>query len=240
MRRALALLLAPLLLAGCESSQDKSARLARSAVAQKHEKGVVVTTQSPDVKVLKTALVEDRYGTAAAVQLRFSGHKPQAAMPISFELRDGAGKKAYGNDLPGLAASLTHVPLLRPGERVWWVDDQLQVKGAERVEARVGRPTTTAPSKPPELVPTGLKLESDSSGFFTHGKLRNRSDVEQTQLTIYAVAQRGDKVVAAGRAGIERLRARAAAPFRIFWIGEPKGATLHIFAPPTVLSKEGK
>ncbi len=240
MRRALALLVASLLLAGCESSQDKSARLARSAVAQKHEKGVEVTSQSPDVKVLKTAVVEDQYGTAAAVQLRFNGHNPQAAMPISFELRDGAGKKAYGNDLPGLAASLTHVPLLRPGERVWWVDDQLQVKGAERVEARVGRATTTAPSKPPELVPTGLKLESDSSGFYTHGKLRNRSDVEQTQLTIYAVAQRGDKVVAAGRAGIERLRARAAAPFRIFWIGEPKGATLHIFAPPTGLSKEGK
>jgi hypothetical protein len=239
-RRALALLLAPLLLAGCESSQEKSARLARSAVAQRHEKGVVVTTQSPDVKVLKTALVEDRYGTAAAVQLRFSGQKPQAAMPISFELRDGAGKKAYGNDLPGLAASLTHVPLLRPGDQVWWVDDQLQVKGAKRIAARVGRSTTPAPSKPPELVPIELRLESDSSGFFTHGKLRNRSDVEQTQVTIYAVAQRGGKIVAAGRAGIERVKARTAAPFRIFWIGEPKGATLHIFAPPTVLSKEGK
>ncbi len=126
------LALATLLLAGCESSQDKSARLAKSAVAGKHEKGIVVTASSPDVKVLKTAVVEDQYGAAAAVQLGFSGKKPQAAMPISFELRDAAGKKAYANDLPGLAAS----------------------------------------------------------------------------------------------------------PFRIFWIGNPKGAQLRIFAPPTVLTKE--
>jgi hypothetical protein len=235
----LALAFALVVLAGCESSQDRSARLARSAVTQKHEKGIVVTARSPDVEVLKTALVEDRYGTAAAVQLRFTGSRAQAALPISFELRDGAGKKAYGNDLPGLAASLTHVPLLRPRERVWWVDDQLQVKGAKRVEARVGRPTFAAPKGAPELTPTGLRLEQDSSGAFTAGKLRNRSDIEQHQVTIYAVAERGGRVVAAGRAGIERVKARASAPFRIFWIGDPKGAALRIFAPPTVLSKEG-
>jgi hypothetical protein len=240
MRRTLVLLLAPLLLAGCESSQEKSARLARSAVATKHEKGVVVTRRSPDVSVLRATVVEDRYGTAAAVQLRFTGRQPQAAMPISFELRDASGKKAYGNDLPGLASSLTHVPLLRPGEQVWWVDDQLQVKGARKVEARVGPSTASAPAAPPELVPVGLRLESDSSGAYTAGKLRNRSEVEQHQLTIYAVAERGGRVVAAGRAGIERLKARAAAPFRIFWIGNPKGAAVRIFAPPTVLSKEGK
>jgi hypothetical protein len=238
--RPLALACVLVLLAGCESSQDRSARLARSAVTQKHEKGVVVTARSPDVAVLKTALVEDRYGTAAAVQLRFTGSRAQAAMPISFELRDGAGRKAYRNDLPGLAASLTHVPLLRPGERVWWVDDQVQVKGAKRVEARVGRPTAKVPAgAAPRLVPTALRLERDSSGAFTYGKLRNRSDIEQHQVTIYAVAERGGRVVAAGRAGIERLKARAAAPFRIFWIGDPKGAELRIFAPPTVLSKEG-
>jgi hypothetical protein len=199
-----------------------------------------VTARSPDVHVLKTAVVEDRYGTAAAVQLRFSGTRAQAALPLSFEVRDGAGKKAYANDLPGLAASLTHVPLLRPGERVWWVDDQLQVKGAKRVDARVGRSTAKAPAgAPPELVPTALRLESDSSGAFTAGKLRNRSDIEQHQVTIYAVAERGGRVVAAGRAGIERVKARALAPFRIFWIGDPKGAKLQIFAPPTELSKEG-
>ena len=236
----LALALAPLSLAACESSQDRSARLARSAVAQRHEKGVVVTTRSPDVAVLKTAIVEDRFGTAAAVELRFTGSRPQAGLPISFELRDGAGKKAYANDLPGLAASLTHVALLRPGERVWWVDDQVQVKGAKRVAARVGHATARAPRTAPELVPTGLALEHDSSGAFTHGKLRNRSDVEQRQLTVYGVAERGGRVVAAGRAGIERLKAHAAAPFRIFWIGDPKGAKLRIFAPPTVLAKEGK
>jgi hypothetical protein len=239
-RRLLTLALAPLLLAGCESSQDKSARLAKSAGTQRREKGVVVTTRNPDVAVLRTAVVEDRYGTAAAVQLRLKASRAQAAMPISFELRDGAGRKAYSNDLPGLAPSLTHVPLLQPGKPVWWVDDQVQVKGGRRVAARVGQTTAPAPGHAPELVPAQMHLEHDSSGAFTHGILRNPSGVEQHQLTVYAVAERGGRVVAAGRAGIERLKARATAPFRIFWIGDPTGARLSLFAPPTEFTPEAK
>ena len=239
-RVRVALALVPLALAGCESSQDKSARLAKTAGKLRHEKGVVVTARNPDVAVLRTAVIEDGYGTAAAVQLRLKAGRPQAAMPISFELRDGAGKRAYANDLPGLAPSLTHVPLLRPGPPVWWVDDQVQVKGARRVAARVGKATAPAPADAPQLAAAHLRLEHDTSGAFTHGMLRNRSAVEQRQLTIYAVAQRGGRVVAAGRAGIERLKARATAPFRIFWIGEPKGAKISIFAPPTVLTPEAK
>ena len=240
-RGPLALLaLAPLLLCACESSQDRSARLANLAGTQKREKGVRVTSSSPDVAVLQTAIVEDRYGTAAAVKLRLNASRPQAALPISFELRNGAGKRAYANDAPGLAASLTHVPLLRPGGPVWWVDDQVQVKGAKRVRVRVGRATATVPSGAPELVPTQLRSESDSSGTFTHGTLRNASQIEQRQVIVFGVAERGGRVVAAGRAGIERIKARDSAPFRIFWIGDPKGARLHIYAPASVLSKEDK
>jgi hypothetical protein len=56
---------------------------------------------------------------------------------------------------------------------------------------------------------------------------------------VYAVAEQGGKIVAAGRAGIDRLKAHGSKPFKVFWIGDPKGATVHVFAPPTVL-EEGR
>ncbi len=236
----LALSLAPLLLAACESSQDKSARLAKSAGTRALEKGVVVTARNPDVEVLKTAVIEDRYGTAAAVQLHMKSSRVQVGLPLSFQVLDKAGRRAYANDLPGLATSLTHVPLLRPGERVWWVDDQVGAKGARLLDARVGRASAAAPANAPRLVPTAMALHQDTSGAFTSGRLRNLSAIEQRQVTVFAVAERGGRVVAAGRAGIERLKARKSALFKVFWIGDPKGAKLRIFAPPTVLSKEAK
>jgi hypothetical protein len=94
------------------------------------------------------------------------------------------------------------------------------------------------PGKVPKLVPSGLALEPDPSGAFTRGTLRNESGVEQRKLMVYAVAERGGKVVAAGRAGIERLKARGSATFKVFWIGDPKGAKVHVFAPPTVLEED--
>ena len=78
MRRLLVLALLPLVLAGCESSQDKSARLAKLAKSARKEKGIVVRRRNPDVQVLRTAVVHDANGTAAAVELRMRGKKPQA------------------------------------------------------------------------------------------------------------------------------------------------------------------
>jgi len=54
---------------------------------------------------------------------------------------------------------------------------------------------------------------------------------------ISCVARRGGRVVAAGRAIVDRLGAKGTKPqlFRIFFIGNPKGAKLTLFAPPTVL-----
>ena len=69
---------AALALAGCESSQETSARLAKLARGARHEQGIVVKTANPDVKVLRTAVVHDQYGTAAAVELRLRGKRPQA------------------------------------------------------------------------------------------------------------------------------------------------------------------
>jgi hypothetical protein len=229
------LALAALALAGCESSQAKSARLAKLAKGGKKETGVVVKHANPDVEVVGKRLVRDRYGAAAVVQLR--SKRTQADLPIALAVAD------YRNDLPGLEHSLTHVPLVPAGETALWVDDQVKASGAAGVGAgvgvKVGTSTARVPGRLPKLVATGLVLEPDPSGAFTRGRLRNDSAVEQRNVMVYAVAQRGGKVVAAGRAGIERLKAHGSATFKVFWIGDPKGAKVQVFAPPTVL-QEGK
>jgi hypothetical protein len=235
-RRLLVLALLPLALAGCESSQDKSARLAKLAKSARKEKGIVVRKRNPDVQVLRTAVVHDANGTAAAVELRLRSKAPQAQLPLSLVV---SGRRGYRNDVPGLAPSLTHVALLRPGARVWWVNDQVLAEAPEKAVAKVGEASAKAKGAAPELVPKSLKLDRDSSGAFTSGRLKNRSEVEQRNVTVFAVAERGGKVVAAGRAGIERLKAGATARFKVFWIGDPAGARVSVFAPPTVLEETG-
>jgi hypothetical protein len=227
--RVAVLALIALALAGCESSQAKSARLAKSATGATKESGIVVKAANPAVKVVATSVVRDGYGAAAVVELR--SPRTQADLPLVLAVSD------YRNDTPGLEHSLTHVPLVRAGEATFWVNDQVKTGG--EVKVTVGTSKVAVPARLPKLVATGLALEDDPSGAFTRGTLRNDSGVEQRNLMVYAVAERAGKVVAAGRAGIERLKAHAKATFKVFWIGDPKGAKVRVLAPPTVL-QEGK
>ena len=67
------------------------------------------------------------------------------------------------------------------------------------------------------------------------GTVRNRSTVTQQDLVVYAVARRGGKIVAAGRAVLPEVAAGASVPFQAFLVGEPSGARLEASAPPTTL-----
>ncbi len=80
----------------------------------------------------------------------------------------------------------------------------------------------------------GAHLAEDPSGSLdAEGTIVNRSSTEQDELVIYAVARRGGRVVAAGRAVLASLRASASLPFQMFFVGDPKGAKLALSAPPT-------
>jgi hypothetical protein len=227
-------------LPGCASTQEKSARLARAARDRPREHGVKVTKANPDVKVLATHVVHDRYGTAAVVELRSLAAKAQAALPVSIVVTGAGGRKEFANDAAGLAPTLTHVSLLAPRAHVFWVNDQVIADSPRGVDARVGAPTTRVPVHAPRVVVTGrLRLEHDPDGAYTRGRVANDSAVAQRQLVLYAVAQRGGKVVAAGRAGIERLPSHKTREFKVFWIGNPAGAKVSVFAPPTVLEEDG-
>jgi hypothetical protein len=231
--------IAMLAAAGCSSTQEKSAKLARAAKNRPAEHGIVVTKANPDVKILSTHVVHDQYGTAAVVEVKSRARKPQGDLPISIVVTGAGGKREFANDGAGLDKTLNHVPLLQPGERAFWVNDQVLSNAPKAVEAKVGPPATPVRGAPPKLVAGKLTLEQDPDGAYTQGRLSNASTVAQRRLVVYAVARKGGKVIAAGRAGIESLPAHKSRVFKVFWIGDPAGAQVSVFAPPTVLEEDG-
>ena len=52
---------------------------------------------------------------------------------------------------------------------------------------------------------------------------------------IFAVGTKGGRIVAAGRGQIRRVKPGKRARYQIFFIGNPKGASLALSAPPTTL-----
>lgn len=226
-------------LAGCQSTQDKSAELARSAKGLARETGLRIGRANNDVAIGSRVVVQDRTGAAAVVELRNSGRAPQAAVPVQVTVRNARGRALYSNTTPGLDASLVSVPVLEPGRRVVWVDNQIAVSGrAAKLDVRVGVARGRAPGRVPRIRVSGLRLGRDSDGVFVRGVARNASRVVQRRLAVYCVARKGGRIVAAGRATIDRLPAGPSAKptrFTLFLIGNPAGARLEAIAPATVL-----
>lgn len=229
---ALGLAAAAALAAGCQSTQSKSAELAEQGVGASKEQGLQIDRESRDVEVTHATLLEDPNGAAAVVELRNTGKRTLVDVPIAIDVRKG-GKTVFANDAPGLEPSLTGVPVLKPGESIAWVHDQVFAPGP-KLETKVGATDEPAPAKLPEVEVGAPRVGGDStSGVAVEGKVTNRSDLLQRKLVIYAVARKDGKVVAAGRGQVERLKPHAAAGYQIFFIGNPEGARIELAAPPT-------
>jgi hypothetical protein len=230
---ALGLAGAAALVAGCQSTQSKSAELAEQGGGVSKEQGLAIDKQSRDVKVTSTAVVNDPNGTAAIVELKNTSKKTLVNVPIAIDVRKG-GKSVFANDAPGLEPSLVSVAALKPGESLTWVNDQVFAPGP-KVAVKVGATDERPPAKLPEVDVGAPRVGGDpTSGFAIEGKVTNRSDLLQRKLVLYAVARKGGKVVAAGRGQVERLKPHAAAGYQIFFIGNPEGARVELAAPPTI------
>ena len=227
-----------MLAAGCESTQEKSAKLAAQAKGlAKPEAGLTVTEESKVVKVGATAVLQDANGAAAVIELRNGGTKPLAAVPVAIDVLGAGGQSLFKNDLGGTEASLVAAAVLRPSERMYWVHDQVVVsEKPASVNAAVGADAKPVGGPVPEIAISGVKLEEDeTSGTAAVGTLENRSRIEQRALVIYAVARKGERIVAAGRGQVPRLKPGAKAPFTVFFIGDARDGELTLAAPPTVL-----
>ena len=244
MRRiGVVLVLATLTLAtvGCESSQEKSAQLEKVAKVERARhptqasRGLSITQTSREVQVVATQVLSSPEGTAAVVTLRNTSPHALRNVPIAITVKNAAGGTLYQNNAPGLEAGLTSVPLVAPGAQATWVDDQVQVTGTPTsVSALVGE-APQAPANVPKVSVAGVHSTEEGGSAGAAGTVANDSTVAQQGLVVYAVARRGRRIVAAGRAVLSEVAAHRSSAFQVLFIGSAAGAKLEVSAPPSTL-----
>ena len=228
-------LLAP---TACESTQAKSAELKAHGGKAFKQEGLDVKQRNGDIDVVAKQVIHDANGTAVVVVMRSRAAQPLEGVPVEIEVLGKGGKSLFKNDQPGVDKALVGPSVLPPGRDFGWVHDQV-VTSAPAVSVKVTPGAGKGPvtGQLPKIELSAPKLHGDpTSGIEATGTVTNASDIEQADLVLYCVARRGDRIVAAGRGGIPRLKARQKRGYHIFFIGDPRGAKLSVEAPPTVLT----
>lgn len=238
---SLALAGVALVVTGCESTQDKSAKIAAELGPVKQEKGLKITQQSKDVEVVSSTLLSDQNGSAAVVRLRNKSNQDLVGVPIAIDVLDAKGKSVYRNDIPGIEPALAAVPFIPAGGETEWVHDQILATGKPaKVEVKVGEGGEPFSGEQPKVGVSEPKIEGDPySGLLAGGNVENESGEDLERLLLYAVASKGGKIVAAGRGAIEPFKAKPKPlPYNIYFIGDPSGAEVKVSQFPTLPGHE--
>lgn len=238
--RAGALVLVALILTGCETTAEKSAKLERQALRAaahaQHVTGLTITRPSSVIRVLGSTVLHSSEGTAVAVTLENRSSGTVADIPIAVTVRDADGATDYSNNSPGLVHSLVSAPLIAPRGQLTWIDDQVTgTQLSPSATAKVGEGTAVKGAPPVIAVEGAHIFEEPGSGFGAKGTVVNHSTVAQAELVVYATARRGARILAAGRAVLSQVPAGASIPFQLFFIGDPRGAQLQVSAPPSTV-----
>jgi len=221
----------------CESTEQESAKLAgedRQTLPSEAKLNLGAVNHS--VRVSDVTLLSSAGRTAVAVRLTGTSTDAQVNVPLRVSVTGAGGTELYSNDTGGLEPSLQRIALLAPGRAEWWVDDQVLItKPASAAHLSVGTGTAARPGPIPALSTSGVELSQQNGLTVINGELVNHSSRTQDKIPVFAVAVRAGKVVAAGRAIVETLPGGSAAPapFEIFMVGNPAGATVELTAVPT-------
>jgi len=219
---------------GCQTTAQHSAELEKQA---KHTKlalrGVSVRRENPSVKVLQSTVVHSGEGAAVVVTLRNTSSDALENAPIEITVRDAKGGVLFENNQPGEDPSLTKVSLLAPGAQTLWVDDQVQASGVPAGASALVGEATRASASVPQMSVSATNMSGEGGEAGAAGTVANRSKVVQQHLVVYAVARKGGRIVAAGRAVLPEVSPGASAPFQVYFVGDPSGAQIEASAPPT-------
>ncbi len=164
------------------------------------------------------------------VALRNTGTHVLENAPIEITVRDAHGSVVFQNNASGEQPSLTTVSLLEPGQEAIWVDDQVQATGTPTSASAVVGEAKQTTGNIPQLSVAGTHPSTEAT---LSGTVANRSQVAQQNLVVFAVARRGSKIVAAGRAVLPEVSAGTNASFQIYFVGSLGGAQIQTSAPAT-------
>ena len=226
-----------LLLSGCESTQSRSETLEAQGVDLAQAKTVDLGALNRKIEVVEKVVLSDENGSAVAVVMKNKSDEGLSDAPIGINVKGANGKSVYRNDMAGMETSLIQVPIMRPDSEVYWVNDQVIATAEPKsVEVKVGE-AAPLPADLPEIEVSEPELVNDpTSGIEATGTASNKSDIEQVDLVLYAIARKNGKIVAAGRGQIPRLKVGGKTEiFHIFFIGNPTGAEVTVIAPPVNL-----
>jgi hypothetical protein len=225
-------------LAGCVSTQTKNARLViENERAIDSQAAVHVTRRNPQVAVTGVHLVRVSDGAAVTVSLRNLAAHPLSDLPISVGIGGRRGARYYLNRRANLDYVDTHISALGAGATTTWV---LLLRHSKfprgRLFADVGfahTPTSTPDAALPSIEVAMVGAQTPGSLEIT---LENRSSVPQSRLPVYAVAIRAGRYVGAGEATIAQLSGSAHRTLRLRLLGTSTGATVQLFAAPTIFN----
>jgi hypothetical protein len=235
---ALAAAAVAIALAGCESTEQESAKIAKRLG---HETADATVTQiggaNAAVRVDEAQVVHSSSGTAAALELTNTSAAAQADVPIVITVKDASGATVYSNDTVGDSSPSGELALLPAHATVWWVDGSVLASGgtAASVTAQIGKPAVPTPAQSPLLSAGKLSSGSNFVGPFIQGTALNASSSAQSNVTVYVVAVAGGRVVAAGQGLVPSLAAHGSAAFQVNVTGSAKGATPQATVAPAHL-----
>jgi hypothetical protein len=222
-------------LAGCVSTQTKNARLViKNERIVASENSVHVTRINPQMSVTHVGIIDGKRGRVVIVTLQNLAAHPVSDLPISVGIAGRGGRRTYLNRRAAIGYFDTHLPAFTAGETLTWV---LTLGGghipAGRVFADVGYASVPASTRQTSL-PTIAAAAGPTTTSALEVTVANRSGVPQTQLPVFAVASRGGHTVAAGRVTIANLGGGAKQSVRLHLLGTATGASVQLFASPTI------
>jgi hypothetical protein len=234
----LATLPIPVLLTGCVTTQQVAARARLvDARIRASQSPLRVIRHNPDVRVLRLSLVSGSGGVALAVQLRSTSTRSLTDLPISVGVSTPGGGKLYLNHSANVDYFESHVASIPPhGLETWVYTSGRRLRGTGRPFAEVGVTQLSAPAAAtlPRLEVTREPSVSSSATRLLSLSVSNRSGIPQVSVPVYAVAVRGGRVLAAGRASVAHLGTHGSATVHLTLLGSAHGAGVRISVLPTI------
>jgi hypothetical protein len=214
---------------GCATTQDANKRIdVRFNRTLASRKPLELKGTDRNVQIVRTSVVNGKGGSAIVVVLRNRGAAPVNDLPIEVGPRGGRPINA-GANVPYFQS---HAPAIAPGDEVTWVYASKDPLGSGEAFARVGTPSS------PPMTTAGhvseLKASGQGGGTNVQAEITNDTGIPQYDLDVYAVARKGGRYVAAGRASLEHLGVSESAHLTLPIVGDAKGTQIRVFAPQTL------
>jgi len=232
----------PLALGGCATTMQTAARLqlndARIRAAQVRVL-VPQTAASTTVRVQRLELVRAGRRIAYVVTVHNAGPRAIGDLPISIGYSTAGHKPVYLNAQANLSYFQAHLPAISAGRQLTWVyTARLALSKGARPFATIG--ATPEPPTGRVSVPTIAAAARVSGQMVTDNvlavRLRNLSGIPQYQLSVYAFAERGGRVVGAGTTSVATLDGGSEQTVQVPLVGQADGARLTVEAPPTIFN----